>query len=307
MERRISISQVQKAVEEAYENLKNVNEGSVDARLSGVDASKFGIVIATANGSVIEKGDVDVAAPLGNIVKIPMASIILAQKQAINEAKENGCCGCGCKDKDEVKPKGGVKAKLVRAASVMEPNGDFDSKWNFIENRMIDMMDSAPELDENLYKALKAENEKVDFINQFAKDNYFLFDDAARSIDLATRAVSMKASARQVALMGATIAADGVNPRDHKVVFDGALAPRLVIMMAAGKGFKKMMLMRAGLPAKKSFGGLVVGVIPGVMSIAAYSPLVNEKGASLKAVRAITEIMNKLQINVFASAKVVIE
>lgn len=305
MERKISLSQVQKAVEEAYENVKNINEGVVDPRLDGVDASKFGIVIELADGSVIEKGDVDVAAPLGSIVTVPVASILLSQNKCVKEA-EKSCCGCGCES--QAKPKGSVKAKLVRGISAIEPVGDFDSKWNFLENRMIDMMGSAPELDEKLYKSLKAENEKTEVVNQFAETGYFLFDDAAKSVDLATRAMSMKASARQVAAMGATIAADGVNPRDNKIVFDGAIAPALVARVAlSGKKFGKKMLLKAGIPAKKSFGGLVMGVVPGVMSIAAYSPMVNDHGASVKAVRAIVEIMNKLQINVFGSARIVIE
>ncbi|MDE6809308.1 MAG: glutaminase [Muribaculaceae bacterium] len=306
MERKISLSQVQKAVEEAYENVKDLNDGAVDSRLDGVDASKFGIVIELADGSVIEKGDVDVAAPLGSIVTVPVASILLSQDKFVKEA-EKGCgCGCGCKD--QAKPRGSVKAKLVRGISAIEPVGDFDSKWNFLENRMIDMMGDAPELDEKLYKALKAENEQTAVVNQFAETGYFLFDDAAKSVDLAARAMSMKASARQVAAMGATIAADGVNPRDKKIVFDGAITPALVARMAlSGKKFGKKMLLKAGIPAKKSFGGLVMGVVPGVMSIAAYSPMVNDRGASVKAVRAIVQIMNKLQINVFGSARIVIE
>ena len=306
MERKISLSQVQKAVEEAYENVKDLNDGAVDSRLDGVDASKFGIVIELADGSVIEKGDVDVAAPLGSIVTVPVASILLSQDKFVKEA-EKGCgCGCGCKD--QAKPRGSVKAKLVRGISAIEPVGDFDSKWNFLENRMIDMMGDAPELDEKLYKALKAENEQTAVVNQFAETGYFLFDDAAKSVDLAARAMSMKASARQVAAMGATIAADGVNPRDKKIVFDGAITPAFVARMAlSGKKFGKKMLLKAGIPAKKSFGGLVMGVVPGVMSIAAYSPMVNDRGASVKAVRAIVQIMNKLQINVFGSARIVIE
>ena len=50
-----------------------------------------------------------------------------------------------------------------------------------------------------------------------------------------------------------------------------------------------------------------MGVYPGVMSIAAYSPVVNDDGVSIKAFKAIHHIMKHLDINVFDSATLVID
>ena len=63
-------------------------------------------------------------------------------------------------------------------------------------------------------------------------------------------------------------------------------------------------LVSTGLPAKSSFGGAVMGVYPGVMAIAAYSPALNAGGVSVKAARAIRYIMQKLDLSVFSSDSV---
>lgn len=306
MERIMGLSKFKKAVDNAYEQFKSIKEGEVDSRLEEVDADKFGISITFSDGTTIQKGDTDVTAPLGSIVRIPIASILLSQNTPEELIKKSGACPCHCKEKKHDLPHG---HKVIRAISAIEPVGDPDSKWNFIENRMIDLMNSAPTLDIKLYENFKKEVLANNVENRLADSGYYLYDNATDSIDLYERARSMKASASQLSMMGATIAADGVNPASNKIVYDGTISERIVGMMAA-KGPHKMALpwnLMAGIPAISSFGGMIVGVFPGVFSIAAYSPRLNEKGISIKAAKAIMTIMNSLQISVFQSSSLKID
>lgn len=305
MDRIIALSQIKSVVDEAYESFKSSKEGNVDPLLDGVDASKFGIAVTLVDGTVIKKGDADAASPLGGIIKLPLSTILLSQNTPEELIKKSGHCPC----KAEPGKPHIHGAHGIRAVSAIEPTGDPDSKWNFIENRMIDLMGSAPLLDDKLYEALKKKAVDDNIVDELAKDGYYLYDDATLATDLYIRARSMTASAEQLSMMAATIAADGVNPATKKIVFDGAIAKHVVGMMAA-KGPRKMTLpwdMAAGLPAKSSFGGAIVGVYPGVMGIAAYSPLLMPNRVSQKAAKAIMTIMHKLDISVFQSAKLVID
>lgn len=308
MERVIKLSELRKAVEKAYEDNKSIKDGEVDPRLKGlVDENEFGISVALADGTMINKADSDALSPIGDILKVPVATILLSQNPIDEIMKKSGMCACCCSKAD--KPQVPVSPRGVRAVSLIQPEGDPESKWNFIENQMIGLMGSAPQLNDKLYEKMKADNKEADVVNAFAKANYYLFDDAAVAVDLYTRGSAMMASTKQLAMMGATIAADGVNPVSNEIVFDGSLSQRVVAMMAA-KGPHKMSrpwLIVSGLPAKSSFGGAIMGVLPGVMSIAAYSPKLNEKGVSVKAAKAIIEIMNSLGISVFSSACLKIE
>ncbi|MDE6801715.1 MAG: glutaminase, partial [Muribaculaceae bacterium] len=307
MDRRIKFSEIRDAVNAAYEEYKSLKEGTADSRVGASKHDTFGISVALADGTVINKGDSDAQFPIGQILRIPVASILLAQNGVDNLLKKSGVRASHCNGKDK-KPKMEFSPRMVRAVSAIEPTGDFDSKWNFVENRMIDLMGSAPQLDLKLYENLKQQAAENKTAEQFGEDGYYLYDDAFKSLDLLLKGMSMRVSAQQLAEMGATIAADGVNPFTRKIVFDGALSQRIVGMMAqASRRVQHAWLVKAGLPAVTGFGGGVVGVIPGVMAIAAYSPELNERGTSVKAANALQYIMNKLQLSVFGSAKVVVE
>ncbi len=305
MDRKISLSDFRNAMYEAYDQFKDLDEGSKDPRLADVESDKFGISLALADGTVINKGDTDFAAVMGGLVKIPLMSLLLEQAGDVkNLIKKSGNCPMTTK---AAKPKDVKGAKGIRAMSALQPVGDPDSKWNFLENRMISLMGSAPELDTALYETLKSSVN--DEVNALADADFYLYDDAASSIDLYRRAESMMATTEQLAVMGATIAADGVNPLTRKVVYDGKYSQNIVGMMAA-HGPHKMALpwnLAAGVPALSSFGGTVLAVYPGAFAIAAYSPLLTSEKVSVRAFKAIMTIMRKLDVSAFASAKLIID
>ena len=304
MERKISLSDVQKVVDEVFESLKSERNDNVDPRNIGADAKGFGITVALPDGTLVSKGDTTVQVPMGSISKVPLSSVLFAQNTPCEVVKKSGQCPC---HKVEKKPHGlAFSAHGIRAFSAVEPTGDPESKWRIYEDRMIDLMGSSPVLNDKVYQALRKEALENKVVDTLAADGYYLYDDASLSVDLYLKALSMSASTDQLALMGATIAADGVNPVTGKVVYDGARTQNIVGLMAA-KGPHHMngpWLVRAGIPAKTSFGGTILGIYPGVMAIAAYAPGLNAGGVSEKAAKAIIEIMNRLDISIFGSAHV---
>ncbi len=304
MERKISLDDVRRAVEEAYEAVKSIKEGTIDPRNTRAKAGQFGITLTLADGTIISKGDTDVKSPMADISKVPLHSLLFTQNTPEELVKKSGMCP---KDKVEKKPHG-VGAHGIRAFSAVEPTGDPDSKWDLYVGRVIDLMGSAPELDDQLYESEKRRVADDKVVDTLADAGYYLYDDAAMSVDLYTRARSMAASTGQLAMMGATIAADGVNPVTGKIVYDGAITQNIVGLMAA-KGPHKMnapWLVLSGLPAKRSWGGAILGIYPGVFAIAAYAPELNAAGVSIKAARAIIEVMRRLDMSLFASARVTI-
>lgn len=304
MERKISLSELRKAVDEAYEAYKSIKEGEVDPRNAAADTNVFGISVMLPDGTLINKGDTNIKSPLGSISKVPLSTILFSQNSPMELIKKSGQCPC---HKVPEKPKGlSFSAHSIRAFSAIEPVGDPESKWNLYENRMIDLMGSAPELNDRIFEALEKEATETKLQDTLAEDGYYLYDDPSIAINLYLKALAMNASTEQLATMGATIAADGVNPVTGKIVFDGAITQNVVALMAA-KGPHKMRapwLVAAGIPAKSSYGGAILGIIPGVMAIAAYSPRLNPAGVSVKAAKAIIDVMQKLDISIFASAQV---
>ncbi len=306
MERTISLTELRGAVDEAYELFKDEHSGSVDPRIKNTKENAFGISLVLTDGTVINKGDADVPSPIGAISKIPASVALLSQMSPADLIKKSGICFCRCCGGKARKPDIPLSSHGIRAVSAIEPTGDADGKWEVIINNMINLIGSAPELDDDLYKALTEEAAKANVENVIAEAGYTLYDDAPIAIDLYIRQMAMTATSEQLATMCATIAADGRNPKTGEHVFDGCISPTVTALMAVHGPHKeaKPWMVATGLPAKSGFGGAIAGVLPGVFGIAAYSPELNEAGVSIKAAQAIRHIMQKLQLSVFASAKV---
>jgi glutaminase len=105
--------------------------------------------------------------------------------------------------------------------------------------------------------------------------------------------------------MGATLANNGVNPITQKRVLETKYVPKvLAIMMMAGFYDESgLWAYTAGLPAKTGVGGGIVAVVPGRMAIVGFSPRVNEAGNSVRAMKAIEYISDRLGLNVFGSGR----
>lgn len=308
MERIIALSDLMGAVHEAYENLKSEKETNVSPLVENVDDKKFGIAVVLTDGTVIKKGDVDAKFPIGSIAKMPLIELLLSQYGVDELLKKSGKCACMHKSHSE-KPHIPISRHGIRATSAVQPTGDPESKWNLIVNNMIDLMGSAPELNDELYKKLTSINSEENVVDTLAKAGYYLYDDAELSVDLYTRQLALEVTAEQLAVMAATVAADGVNPVTGKIVFDGALAASVTGSLAAHGPHhaNRPWLVGAGLPAVTDFGGGIVGVLPGVMGIAAYAPGLTPTGFTVKGAMALKYIMNKLGLSAFGSAKVTID
>ena len=304
MERKISLSDLRKAVDEAYAAVEPIKEGEINPRNLNAVAGQFGITVTLTDGTTISKGDTKVKAPMGSIIHLPLHSVLFSQLGVDKVVEKSGKCPA---NRLAPKPKGlAFGAHGIRAFSAVEPTGDPESKWNLYENRMIDLMGSAPELADNVYEYLQKEAAETKTAATLKESGYQLYDDTDLALGLYLKALAMGASTEQLAMMGATVAADGVNPSTGKIVYDGELSQSLVGLMAA-KGLHKMntpWLVKAGIPAKSSFGGTVLGIIPGLMAVAAYAPELNSVGVSVKAARVIMELARRLDLSVFASARV---
>lgn len=307
MERKISLEELRKAVDEAYENYKSEKDGVADPRIEGVDCDDFGISLMLTDGTVINKADVNKKFALGGIAKL-LAHIVLLQQNSVDGLLNKSGYIKGHIDK----PKNlGMSAHGIRAISAIEPSGDPEGKWDVIMSTVLNLLgDSEPELDDRLYEKLVADELKAKVEDKLAQADFSLYDNAQTAIKGYLKLESMKVDAVQLATIGATIAADGRNPRTGEPAFDGSLAASVVTLMAIHGPHHRSIpwILQTGVPAKSSFSGAILAVMPGLGAIAAYSPkLCTECGISIKAMKAIRYIANKLQLNVFASARVKVE
>src|SRR4029453_770236 len=111
-----------------------------------------------------------------------------------------------------------------------------------------------------------------------------IYMEPAEATDLYTRQCSLNVSARDLAVMGATLADGGVNPVTRRRVVDAAVCHyvRAVMITAGLYETSGDWLYDIGLPGKSGIGGGIVAVSPGKGGFGTFAPPLDAAGNSVK-------------------------
>lgn len=319
MKRTISIAQIEQAVHEAYEQGRDNRDGkNADyiPYLAGIDPHLFGISVCLTDGHLIEVGDTRYRFGIESVSKVHTAILVLRQYGADKLLARIGADATGLPFNSIVAillendhpstPL--VNAGAIAACSMVQPAGNAREKWKAIVENITQLSGSAPELIDELYRSESETNFNNRSIAWLLKNYNRIYDDPDLSLDLYTRQCSLGITTEQLSICGATIANKGVNPKTGQRVFDAALAPKVTSLISTVGFYERTgdWLYTSGIPAKSGVGGGIMGVLPGVMGIAAFAPPIDAAGNSVKAQQAIQYIMNKLELSVFSGDSVTV-
>lgn len=310
----LTFNQIKSAVEEAYTACKDMTGGQnahYIPYLANIDSNLFGMSLCLPDGRIVSVGDTDYRLGIESVSKVHTAILVLRQIGAEKLLQQIGADATGLpfnsifaillENDHPSTPL--VNAGAIAACSLVAPHGNSEAKWQAIINNMTDLLGSEPQLIDELYQSESATNFENRSIAWLLRNYDRLYDDPEMSLDLYTRQCSLGVTPEQLAISAATIAADGKNPVTGKQVFDTALAPKIVSLMAT-VGFYQHSgdwLYETGLPAKTGVGGAVIGVIPGLCGLCAFAPPLDDAGNSVKAQAALRHFMTSLQLNVFSN------
>lgn len=308
----ITKSNLKEIANEAYNAVKNLSGGkNADyiPYLANIDKNLFGISICLLDGEVINIGDTNYKFGIESVSKVHTAILALKQYGADKILEMIGADATGLpfnsiaaillENDHPSTPL--VNAGAITACSLVKPIGQADQKWSAIIQNIEDLAGSDVAVIDELYKSESDTNYNNRSISWLLKNYNRIYDDPMMALDLYTRQCSIGVNAQQLAVTAGTIANKGTNPVTKKMIFDGALSPQITSLIAT-VGFYEHTgdwMYTAGIPAKTGVGGGVMGVMPGLMGIAAFAPPLDDAGNSVKAQAAIKYIMNKLDMNIF--------
>lgn len=317
MERTITVSDIRKAAQEAYNEAKGVKGGAnadYIPYLANIDPELFGLSITLTDGTSFNFGDTEYRFGIESVSKVPTAILAMIQHTPDGVLERIGADATGLpfnsifaillENDHPSTPL--VNAGAIAACSMIAPQGATDDKWKAITDNITALCGSAPELIDELYESETATNFNNRAISWLLKNYGRIYDDVDISLDLYTRQCSLGITSAQLAVMGATIANKGLNPVTAKQVFDPAISAKITTMMAS-VGFYQHTgdwLYTSGIPAKTGVGGGVMGVMPGLFGIAAFAPPLDGAGNSVKAQTTIRLLMSKLDLGIFSGDKV---
>lgn len=316
-DRRITREELKIAINEAYISLKDNKDGkNADyiPYLANIDSKLFGIAVCMPNGEIITVGDCNYEFGIESISKVATAILVLKDYGSETLLDMIGADATGMPFnsilaillENEHPSTPLVNAGAISAVSMVRPVGNSRGKWEAIQQNIAELCGSEVHLIDELYRSESVSNHNNRAIAWLLKSYGRIYDEPEMSLDLYTRQCSLGVTAKQLSVMAATIACGGYNPTTGKRIFPTTIASKVTSLIAS-VGFYEHTgdwMFSCGIPAKSGVGGGIIGVLPGILGIAAFSPPIDDAGNSVRAQLSIREIMKKLNLHIFNGERV---
>lgn len=162
-------------------------------------------------------------------------------------------------------------------------------------------------IDEAVYRSEAETGHRNRAIAYLMLNSGMIARDPEEVLDLYFRQCALLVTTEDLAVMGATLANNGVNPRTGKRVLGSAeVRDVLTLMMSCGMyDYAGEWSYDVGLPAKSGVSGAVLAVLPGQLSIAIWSPPLDPIGNSVRGVAACSRISRDFGLHLFMNAATV--
>jgi glutaminase len=302
---------------EVYERYRSVDEGALAdyiPALANVDPTLFGVTIFGVEGRGASIGD---AAYLFSLQSISKAFVFALVCEAVgqDEARRKlgvNATGLGFNSIMAIElNKDRTMNPLVNAGALattsLVPGDTREEKWAFILEGLSRFAGRPLDVDEELYASESETNLRNQGIAHLLESYGRLYADPDETTDIYTRQCSLLVSASDLAVMGATLAAGGVNPLTGQKVIEAFNCKHVLAAMATAGLYEHSgdWLYQVGLPGKSGVGGGIVTISPGKGGLGTFSPLLDEAGNSVRGQLATRYVSEKLGLNIFASKPVV--
>jgi glutaminase len=189
------------------------------------------------------------------------------------------------------------------ATTSLVPGATGEEKWHFIRDGLSQFAGRQLQLNDEVYASASETNFRNQSIARLLQSYGRIYLDPAEATDLYTRQCSLNVSARDLAVMGATLADGGVNPITKKQVVDAECCRYALAVMATAGLYETSgdWLYDIGLPGKSGIGGGIVTVAPGKGGLGTFAPPLDSAGNSVKGQLVARFLSDQLGMNLFVS------
>lgn len=260
--------------------------------LSKADPAHFGISLATLDGHVYEVGDSRVPFTIQSMSKPFVFALAL---DMLGAAKVESAIG--------VEPSGdpfnSIRLNadnhpfnpMVNAGAIACTGLIHSSKGGaaFEEIRKALGRFAGRDLDVDgaVYTSESQTGDRNRAIAYLLKTNSVIADNVAEVLDVYFRQCAVLVTARDIAVMAATLANRGINPvTGEQVVTPYAISRTLSVMTSSGMyDYAGEWIYRIGIPAKSGVGGGILAALPARLGLGSYSPKLDKHGNSVRGIK----------------------
>jgi glutaminase len=297
----------------AHERFAGNEEGetsNVYPALASVPRDLFGICVAGTDGAVYGVGDADHPFAIMSMSK-PFVFALVCQALGAEGARAKlGVNATGLPFNSvmaiELHPQRLTNPMVnsgALATTSLVPGATVDEQWRFIHEGLSRFAGHPLGLNDAVYASAAKTNHRNQAIARLMWSNDRLYGDPGETTDLYTRQCSLNVTARNLAVMGATLANGGINPLTGERVVDADDCWHALAVMATAGLYETSgdWLYDIGLPGKSGIGGGIVTVAPGKGGMGTFAPPLDAAGNSVKGQLAAAFLSERLGLNLFAS------
>jgi glutaminase len=305
--------EVVRLVNEVHERYKSNADGrnsQVYPALAEVPRELFGVCVVGTNGEVYAVGDAEHEFSIMSVSK-PFVFALVCQAIGADQARQKlgaNATGLPFNSLSAVeRSRDGRTNPMVNAGAIattsLIPGATADAKWQFIYDGLSQFVGRPLLLNEEVYASATATNFRNQSIARLLQSFERIYFDPAQATDLYTRQCALNVSARDLAVMGATLADGGVNPITRARVVDPTVRHFVLAVMTTAGLYETSgdWLYDVGLPGKSGIGGGIVTVSPGKGGLGTFAPPLDVAGNSVKGQLVAKYLAQRLGMDLFVS------
>lgn len=289
---------------------KTENRGDVASyipELSTIDPNKFGVHLSTIDDQHFNFGDSEEKFSIQSIAKV------LSLVMAYNLEGENLWSRVG------VEPSGTAFNSLIQLESDNGiPRNPFinagalviaDILFSYLKNPNDDFIKFVRTLSNNPslnYSSRIAKSEKLTGYRNAALINFMksfgnIKNDIDNVLDFYFNLCSIEMSCNELSNTFLFLAAGGINPHNQEIILSPSKTKRINAIMQLCGLYDEAgeFSFKVGLPGKSGVGGGIIAIHPNKYSIAVWSPRLNKKGNSDRAIKFLEMFTTEIQTSIF--------
>lgn len=290
-----ALSPLRRFLIRCHAEFKNDHSGAVAdyiPQLKKANPAHFGVSLATIDGHVYEVGDSAVPFTIQSISKAFVFALALemlgAEKvEAVIGVEPSGDAFNSIRLRPDNRPYNPMVNSGAIACSALIHKARGGEAFDCILAALGRFAGRTLDVDEAVFQSERETGDRNRAIAYLLRNYAVVEGDVNAVLDVYFRQCSVLVTARDLAVMAATLANNGFNPvTGEQVMKSYAVARTLSIMTSSGMyDYAGEWVYRVGMPAKSGVGGGIVAALPAQLGLGTFSPPLDEHGNSVRGLK----------------------
>src|SRR5207248_623284 len=272
--------------------------------LGKADPDHFGISLATLDGHVYEVGDTTIPFTIQSMSKPFVFALALDTLGAEHVESAIGVEPSGDpfnsirlnSENHPFNPM--VNAGAITCSGLLYETKGRDA-FDYIRQALGRFAGRELGVDEAVYASESATGDRNRAIGYLLRTNAVIKDNVGAVLDVYFKQCAILVTARDSAIMAATLANRGINPvTGEQVMTPYAISRTLSVMTSSGMyDYAGEWIYRVGIPAKSGVGGGIVAALPSQMGLGTFSPNLDSHGNSVRGLKVCEALSSRFDLH----------